>query len=264
MPLTTASPLSPSPKRKRNPPPYILPVPHTASTLAPSGSPAPSRPDSPRTVVANQLADLRIMYAVASTELEAAEDSVALKKLKTGHAPMEGVESGSGHRPQKNDEADIIVVNPASALKSNSSSISEQAHTTTSRTEDELVKKDRTRSLKHRSRSKSPTPDLATLTWKDSEITGHLAGPSTDPDDDGRGINGIGFKPTPATAYARSQKRRQQILEWRAREAREARQKRSERRRRGISGTGTSSRAEDARETKEAREREQRAVRFAE
>lgn len=89
---------------------------------------------------------------------------------------------------------------------------------------------------KPRSRKKSPSPPPATLTWQDSEITGHLVDPSTDPDDDGTGINGIGFKPTPAIAWARAQKRRQQVMEWRARETKEARAKRSERRRRGVGG----------------------------
>ncbi|CZS95277.1 uncharacterized protein RAG0_05007 [Rhynchosporium agropyri] len=70
--------------------------------------------------------------------------------------------------------------------------------------------------------------DPSSLTWHDDEITGH---DPTDPDDDGEGINGIGFKPTPAEAYARTQKRRQQMAEYRNREAREARKMRSERRR---------------------------------
>lgn len=70
--------------------------------------------------------------------------------------------------------------------------------------------------------------ERAALTWHDDEITGHNP---TDPDDDGEGINGIGFKPTPAMAYARTEKRRQQIQEYKNREAREARAKRSERRR---------------------------------
>lgn len=71
-------------------------------------------------------------------------------------------------------------------------------------------------------------PDRAALTWHDDEITGHNP---DDPDDDGEGINGIGFKPTPAIAYARTEKRRQQMVEYKNREAREARAKRSERRR---------------------------------
>jgi len=70
------------------------------------------------------------------------------------------------------------------------------------------------------------------LTWQDSEITGHLG---LDPEDDGYGINGIGFKPTPALAYARSQRRRQQVLEWKSREAAEARRRRAEgRKARGV------------------------------
>jgi hypothetical protein len=64
--------------------------------------------------------------------------------------------------------------------------------------------------------------------WQDSEITGH---DPQDPDDDLYGINGIGFKPTPAMAQQRSQQRKKQLSEYRSREAREARQQRSARRR---------------------------------
>lgn len=73
--------------------------------------------------------------------------------------------------------------------------------------------------------------DIASLTWQDSEITGHLA---LDPDDDLTGMNGIGFKPTPQIAYARAQARRRQVAEWRNREARDARARRAEGRRRGM------------------------------
>ena len=65
------------------------------------------------------------------------------------------------------------------------------------------------------------------LTWHDSEITGH---DPSDPNDDGYGINGIGFKPTPAIAWARSQRRKQQVAEYKSRESKEARQRRSQRR----------------------------------
>lgn len=82
--------------------------------------------------------------------------------------------------------------------------------------------------------------ERAALTWHDDEITGHNP---DDPDDDGEGINGIGFKPTPAIAYARTEKRRQQMLEYKNREAREARAKRSERRR--VSEVSKSSREEE-------------------
>lgn len=76
---------------------------------------------------------------------------------------------------------------------------------------------------------RSPSPE-ASLTWRDSEITGH---DPTDPSDDGYGINGVGFRPTPAIAHARAQKRKQQVTEWKNREARDARQRRSERRWKG-------------------------------
>jgi hypothetical protein len=92
--------------------------------------------------------------------------------------------------------------------------------------------------------------ERAALTWHDDEITGH---DPDDPDDDGEGINGIGFKPTPAEAYARAQKRRAQMAEYRNREAREARKMRSERRRG----------SEAAKVTREETETERR-VRFME
>ena len=64
--------------------------------------------------------------------------------------------------------------------------------------------------------------------WSDAEITGHKP---TDPDDDGYGLNGLGFQPTTAIAYSRSQRRKQQMADYRYREAREARRQRLERRR---------------------------------
>lgn len=85
-------------------------------------------------------------------------------------------------------------------------------------------------------------PDRAALTWHDDEITGHNP---DDPDDDGEGINGIGFRPTPAIAHARMEKRRLQMVEYKNREAREARAKRSERRR----GSGLSKASREEEET---------------
>jgi hypothetical protein len=70
--------------------------------------------------------------------------------------------------------------------------------------------------------------DFRSLTWQDSEITGHLM---LDPDDDGTGINGIGFRPTAAMAMSRAQRRRKQVLEWKARQTREERERRAEKRR---------------------------------
>ncbi|KAG9235372.1 hypothetical protein BJ875DRAFT_374426 [Amylocarpus encephaloides] len=70
-------------------------------------------------------------------------------------------------------------------------------------------------------------PERAAQTWHDDEITGH---DPSDPEDDGEGINGIGFKPTAAEAHARVQKRKAQMAEYKSREAKEARARRIERR----------------------------------
>ena len=79
------------------------------------------------------------------------------------------------------------------------------------------------------------TPLSSKLWWNDTEITGHNP---NDPSDDGYGINGIGFLPTPAIANARAHKRKKQVADWKNREAREARQKRSDRRRRKEAEAG--------------------------
>jgi hypothetical protein len=98
-------------------------------------------------------------------------------------------------------------------------------------------------------------PLRASLTWHDDEIT--IYDPD-DSDDDGTGINGIGFKPTPAIAYARTVRRRQQLAEYRKREEREARAKRSLRRRGASPAPGM------LEKTKGKGDRERRRVRFME
>ncbi|PLN83346.1 hypothetical protein BDW42DRAFT_165245 [Aspergillus taichungensis] len=87
-------------------------------------------------------------------------------------------------------------------------------------------------STSHQRNRRSPPPSTSSaaedpLTWRDSEITGH---DQTDPTDDGYGINGVGFKPTAAMAWMRSQKRRKQVAEWKNREARDERERRIDRR----------------------------------
>jgi len=91
-----------------------------------------------------------------------------------------------------------------------------------------------TESAQRLPRSKSPplAGEISDHFWHDSEITGH---DPNDPDDDMYGINGIGFRPTAALAWSRSQRRKQQLTEYKNREARDARQQRSERRKRFIS-----------------------------
>lgn len=71
-------------------------------------------------------------------------------------------------------------------------------------------------------------PVRADLTWHENEITVYDA---EDKDDDGTGLNGIGFKPTAAVAHARAQKRRQQLQEYKKREESDARARRNQRRR---------------------------------
>ncbi|KAI1398952.1 hypothetical protein F4819DRAFT_436960 [Hypoxylon fuscum] len=78
-------------------------------------------------------------------------------------------------------------------------------------------------------------PIRAALTWHEDEITVY---DPQDKDDDGTGINGIGFKPTPAIAHARAQKRKQQLAEYKKREESEARAKRNERRRGQLASAG--------------------------
>lgn len=100
------------------------------------------------------------------------------------------------------------------------------------------------------------SPEEESLHWSDSEITGH---DPSDSEDDGEGINGIGFRPTPAIARSRAERRRRQLAEYKSREdkeAREARAKRIAARRRGEDASGSNER--------EGSEEERRRVRFAE
>ncbi|KAJ9654083.1 hypothetical protein H2198_006822 [Neophaeococcomyces mojaviensis] len=65
-----------------------------------------------------------------------------------------------------------------------------------------------------------PDPNLSEFWWQPSEIIGHSP---SDPEEDNRGINGIGYQKTKAEARNISEKKKKQIAEWRAREAKEAR-----------------------------------------
>lgn len=92
------------------------------------------------------------------------------------------------------------------------------------------------------------------MTWQEDEITGHDIDSTAD--DDGEGINGIGFIPTPAMVTKRSEWRRRQITEWRARESKEARQRRYDKRK--------SSHRDSAISLEEGGSFKRRMVRFAE
>ncbi|TKA64276.1 hypothetical protein B0A49_06589 [Cryomyces minteri] len=98
--------------------------------------------------------------------------------------------------------------------------------------------------------AEGPTPDA--LMTNSPPVS--LSSLNNADEDDGTGINGIGYRPTPAVAYARSQRRKMQVHEWKVREAREARGRRMERRK----GHGGFEDREDERQ-----ERKKRIVRFA-
>ena len=210
-----------------------------------------SEPDSPRNIVADQFSEL----SMGNIEYPGKR-----KKVKTVHVYETGMkdeisessqdEEGEVLNKDDNDDdnrelvdgldemetKDLMMSNPPTPTPEpkSKSKLSKQSQSTLERIPDPShaqsaspLKKIRPTTTKKK-QSPSPPPSL---TWQDSEITGHLIDPSNDPDDDGTGLNGIGFRPTPAIAYARSQRRRQQVMEWKAREAREARQKRLEGRR---------------------------------
>ena len=71
-----------------------------------------------------------------------------------------------------------------------------------------------------------PTPaNPNPLTWHATEITGHRI--DYENDDDGTGINGVGFKPTKQQEEERRLKRKRQIESWRKQEEKDARSART-------------------------------------
>lgn len=299
MPPTTLSAFHPSPKRKRDQPPPPIPLINTAlrtSSTPPRCSPTPSGADSPRNVVADQLRGMTLtnIAAIPMSPLTPTDDIVRKKpklegmrvdsgtsldeqlaKAESEHSKetlkkdtfgvpepkpdsLEIPDTPEAQTTQPRTDSDFVSFAQPTAFVS--SSISIQAHPSLNMNQKGAPK---SRNAQPRLRKKSPSPPLSTLTWQDSEITGHLTGPSTDPDDDGTGLNGIGFRPTPALAHARAQRRRQQVLDWKAREAREARAKRSERRRRGVGGTSSREATVEREMHKNAEIADRRTVKFA-
>jgi hypothetical protein len=260
-----------SPKRKREQPPPI-PLLNTAlrpASTPPRGSPAPSSgADSPQNAVADQLRGMTLaaLPAIPMSPLTPTDDVIRKKpKLdemmedSVTHLNDHGIEKPAAHQnagsaldtgavlhrfdpsreiPETPQSQPRIMTDIASFAQSTAFVSSPEPASLQISTKMSQKSRTQNRCFSHpRPLNRSPSPPPSALTWKDSEITGHLAGPSVDPDDDGTGLNGIGFQPTAAMAYARSQKRRQQLNEWKARETREARAKRHDRRRRGVGGT---------------------------
>lgn len=205
----------------------------SAAHQTPRGSPKRKRgPDSP--TISTAATGYSILESdLYTTEVSSPSTKVAgkFRKLTIGH-----------HDPGRDDEVQDIGlagVDPPKkggmALKDISPTpppVNDHPDNTTSMSlpgsDDATVA-----SVDAQSRPKSPnlSGQINPFYWQDSEITGH---DPDDPEDDLYGINGIGFKPTPAIAHQRSQQRKKQLSEYRNREAREARQKRSERRRTGL------------------------------
>ncbi|KAH3970933.1 hypothetical protein HBI23_213440 [Parastagonospora nodorum] len=263
----------PSPKRKReqHPPIPLLNTALVPASTPPRGSPAPSSgANSPRNAVADQLRGMTLVAtsAIPMSPLTPTDD-VIRKKPKLDEMRVDGGAwldkdgtIGTIEKQKKRNELDetaaLHKLDPAREIPETPQSqprilpdiasfaqptafVSSPGPTSMQQSPNITQKpRNQNQSSSHaRSLNRSPSPPPSALTWHEGEITGHLVDPSTDPDDDGTGLNGIGFRPTAAMAYARSQKRRQQLNEWKARETREARAKRHDRRRRGAGGTAS-------------------------
>lgn len=184
---------------------------------------------SPRTVVAGRFKDLAIQEGVPQS-IPIAQWHGSSGSVEENTEPSEQAENlqlSSKKSPTKTNQSGISdgVDSKEEHVTKDQTQPSTQSTKGPSRNKVKAVSPTKSR------RKKSPPPDdssiLESLTWDDSEITGH---DPTDPNDDGYGINGIGFRPTAAIAWARSQQRQKQVAEWKNREAREAREKRRERR----------------------------------
>ncbi|KAF2838496.1 hypothetical protein M501DRAFT_992476 [Patellaria atrata CBS 101060] len=215
----------PSPKRKRNTSdPTVLPFAPRLTTIDihEPQQPLSSGESSPRSLIANQFSDLQLRSKAPFPEFtgSVSKSPTAAQPKRAKHSAKSNGTSAialsSTTAPEKEEPIPLVPPVPpppptALVAESTTDPISQRA-----------------------SSPPASTTDSNSLTWQLSEITGHNLDPSSD--DDGTGINGIGFKPTPAMAYARAQRRRQQVTEWRAREAREARQRRMEKRKAAASG----------------------------
>lgn len=186
--------------------------------------------ESPRTHVAGRLQKLNLEHSelMQHVDLEMRESKrIAQSSMESFH---DGENPNRGRGGAFSEQSNSMAPSHASSFTEHSNTLAPP------------------KEANKRPKSPSLSGEKSDQYWHESEITGH---DPDDPNDDGYGINGIGFKPTPAIAWARSQKRKQQLSEYRSREAREARQKRSERRRAGSGETSkTPPAAEDVSKTR--------------
>lgn len=249
--MTTDPPRYFSPKRNREPSEsdYYSPSASPTSTVSAASlqearireESEPGR-HSPRAAVAGRFKDLAI-HGDRFPELRASHGdsqrpyTLNLEKatcMSNSHdqgstsmaEPSEGHSSERGDAHRQHIGSHLATHVPASALVTPISTPSKKRSNSSPQKKRDLISP----SKGHKQRLSPPPSDVPLddpFTWHDHEITGH---DPTDPADDGYGINGVGFKPTAAMAWARSQKRQRQVAEWKSREAREAREKRRERR----------------------------------
>jgi hypothetical protein len=197
---------------------------------------------SPRTVVASRLKELAIRESSLKPEISSSRTNTTV--------PIQGSAGDEAHHPLA-AEVGQPQWPPTSDCDHQGGTTCDNSNSNTQETDEQKKLSDKPLQSMERqpeatpprkrakpvpvstksSRGKSPPPaegdSLNPFTWSDCEITGHNP---TDPNDDGYGINGVGFRPTPAMAWARSRQRQKQVAEWKHREAREAREKRRERR----------------------------------
>ncbi|BCR85444.1 uncharacterized protein ACHE_20902A [Aspergillus chevalieri] len=226
-----------SPKRKR-----VTYEPNEDGLSA--SSPSPSVPElklreeeslgnhSPRTTVASRFGELTLRgdrFSGSALAEEPTAASVQAAYWDGSHSDSYGMS-----RALSAGASDADLSEPSEPPTNiQDQSENEVAIATSSSTLQQSPRKKRAPSGKQSTRARRGSPPLTgdedenPLTWHDSEITGHLL---SDPNDDGYGINGVGFRPTTAIAWARSQKRQRQVADWKSREAREARERRRERR----------------------------------
>ena len=222
-----------SPKRKRGP---DLPLDTQRITLHPLLDGDCDEVESPRTKVSKKFDTLEIHGQVNQQLHQHTEQ-------REHPGPWSCAAESTASPVEIRDPTDLMSVKLSSAPPPGS----DTAQLTSTSVRDESIPAE-----SKLSRSNSPPPDgeISEIFWHDSEITGH---DPTDPTDDGYGINGIGFKPTPALAWSRSQRRRQQLSDLRNREGREARQQRSERRKRFLSESDDGASAAESSPRKSAR-----------
>ncbi|KAH7156909.1 hypothetical protein EDB81DRAFT_788307 [Dactylonectria macrodidyma] len=267
--MAAASPHTVTPKRKRGDEPWISPI--KFSFEPPNASTSKDGSSSPRSAVAHKFRGLALEGGGGAASRDDDHDVDAVESLRKRPRPDDLMLDAppTNHNPEAQDshvdDSSVVLdgntvvafslvasaatpqeepVNPNPALHPGPDTSLNRSYPSINRLADSKSRVTK-RAISPPLRFKKPSrradddddddadievadPIRAALTWHEDEIT--MYDPE-DEDDDGTGINGIGFKPTPALAHARTMKRRQQMAEYRKREESDARAKRSQRRR---------------------------------